>query len=101
VFYAPAINATALPTDKTYANQKKAADILDKVWKEDSNHPGVVHYLIHADDSAQFAQAGLDAAICYAKIAPDVPHALQMPLHIFTRLGMRRESRLWYRTRSS
>ena len=92
VFYALALNATALPTDKTFANKRKAAEILNKVWKEQPNHPGVVHYLIHSDDSAQFAQAGLDAAICYAKIAPDVPHALHMPSHIFTRLGMWQES---------
>jgi hypothetical protein len=92
VFYALALNATALPTDKTFANKRKAAEILDKVWKEQPNHPGVVHYLIHSDDSAQLAQAGLDAAICYAKIAPDVPHALHMPSHIFTRLGMWQES---------
>jgi tetratricopeptide (TPR) repeat protein len=92
VFYALALDTTASPTDKTYANQKKAAEILNKVWKEQPNHPGVVHYLIHSDDSAQFAQAGLDAAICYAKIAPDVPHALHMPSHIFTRLGMWQES---------
>jgi hypothetical protein len=92
VFYALALNATALPTDKTYANKKKAAEILNKVWKEEPNHPGVVHYLIHSDDSAQFAEAGLDAAICYAKIAPDVPHALHMPSHIFTRLGMWQQS---------
>jgi hypothetical protein len=92
VFYALALDTTALPTDKTYANQKKAAEILNKIWKEEPNHPGVVHYLIHSDDSAQFAQAGLDAAICYAKIAPDVPHALHMPSHIFTRLGMWQES---------
>jgi tetratricopeptide (TPR) repeat protein len=92
VFYALALNATALPTDQTFANKRKAAEILNKVWKEQPNHPGVVHYLIHSDDSAQFAQAGLDAAICYAKIAPDVPHALHMPSHIFTRLGMWRES---------
>jgi hypothetical protein len=92
VFYALALDTIAPPTDKTYANQKKAAEILNKVWKEQPNHPGVVHYLIHSDDSAQFAQAGLDAAICYAKIAPDVPHALHMPSHIFTRLGMWQES---------
>jgi tetratricopeptide (TPR) repeat protein len=92
VFYALALNATALPTDRTFANKRKAAEILDKVWKEQPNHPGVVHYLIHSDDTAQFAQAGLDAAICYAKIAPDVPHALHMPSHIFTRLGMWQES---------
>jgi tetratricopeptide (TPR) repeat protein len=92
VFYALALDTTALPTDKTYVNQKRAAEILNKVWKEQPNHPGVVHYLIHSDDSAQFAQAGLDAAICYAKIAPDVPHALHMPSHIFTRLGMWQQS---------
>jgi len=92
VFYALALVTTALPTDKSYANQKKAAEILNRVWKEQPNHPGVVHYLIHSDDSAKFAQAGLDAAICYSKIAPDVPHALHMPSHIFTRLGMWQQS---------
>ena len=92
VFYGLALNASALPTDKTYANQRKAAEILNKVWAEQPNHPGVVHYLIHSDNSAQFAAAGLDAAICYSKIAPDVPHALHMPSHIFTRLGMWQQS---------
>jgi tetratricopeptide (TPR) repeat protein len=92
VFYGLALNAAAVPTDKTYANQRKAAEILNKVWIEQPNHPGVVHYLIHSDDSAQFAAAGLDAAICYSKIAPDVPHALHMPSHIFTRLGMWQQS---------
>jgi hypothetical protein len=91
-FYGLALNASALPTDKTYANQRKAAEILNKIWAEQPNHPGVVHYLIHSDDSAQFAAAGLDAAICYSKIAPDVPHALHMPSHIFTRLGMWQQS---------
>ena len=92
VFYALALVTTALPTDKTYANQKKAAEILNKIWKEEPYNPGVVHYLIHSDDSPKFAQAGLAAAICYSKIAPDVPHALHMPSHIFTRLGMWQQS---------
>ena len=92
VFYALALNATALPTDKTYANKRKAAQILNKIWAEEPNHPGVVHYLIHSDDSPQFAEAGLAAAICYSKIAPNVPHALHMPSHIFTRLGMWQQS---------
>jgi hypothetical protein len=92
VFYGLALNASALPTDKTYANQRKAAEILNKVWAEQPNHPGVVHYLIHSDDSPEFAAAGLDAAICYSKVAPDVPHALHMPSHIFTRLGMWQQS---------
>ena len=51
VFYGLALNASALPTDKTYANQRKAAEILNKVWAEQPNHPGVVHYLIHSDNS--------------------------------------------------
>jgi len=92
VFYGLALNASAPPTDTTYANKRKAAEILNKVWAEQPNHPGVVHYLIHSDDSPQFAAAGLDAAICYSKIAPDVPHALHMPSHIFTRLGMWQQS---------
>jgi hypothetical protein len=92
VFYALALNATALPTDKTFANKKKAAEILNKVWAEQPNHPGVVHYLIHSDDTAELADAGLPAAICYAKIAPEVPHALHMPSHIFTRLGLWQQS---------
>jgi hypothetical protein len=92
VFYALALNASALKTDKTFANQKKAAEILNKIWKEQPDHPGIVHYLIHSDDSPQFAAAGLDAAICYAKVAPEVPHALHMPSHIFTRLGMWQQS---------
>jgi tetratricopeptide (TPR) repeat protein len=92
VFYALALNATALPTDKTLANKRKAAEILDKVWAEQPNHPGVVHYLIHSDGSPKFAEAGLAAAICYAKIAPEVPHALHMPSHIFTRLGLWQQS---------
>ncbi len=92
VFYALALVTTAPKTDKTYANQKQAAEILNKIWKEEPNHPGVVHYLIHADNSPTYAAAGLDAAICYSKIAPDVPHALHMPSHIFTRLGMWQQS---------
>jgi tetratricopeptide (TPR) repeat protein len=92
VFYALALNATAPPTDKTLANKKKAAEILNKVWQEQPNHPGVVHYLIHSDDTTELAEAGLPAAMCYAKIAPDVPHALHMPSHIFTRLGLWQQS---------
>jgi hypothetical protein len=92
VFYGLALNASALKTDKTFANQRKAAEILNNIWKQEPNHPGVVHYLIHSDDAPQFAAAGLDAAICYAKIAPNVPHALHMPSHIFTRLGMWQQS---------
>src|SRR5215831_18117439 len=92
VFYSLALLATAPPTDKTYANQKKARAILERVRAELPNHPGVAHYLIHSNDSAEMAEDGLTAALCYADIAPAVPHALHMPSHIFTRLGMWRQS---------
>jgi tetratricopeptide (TPR) repeat protein len=92
IFYALALNATAPPTDKTYANQLKAAAILEKVLTEQPNHPGVAHYLIHSYDSATLASRGLPAARSYAKIAPSAPHALHMPGHIFTRLGLWQES---------
>ncbi|HEX6441538.1 MAG TPA: hypothetical protein VF007_05075 [Stellaceae bacterium] len=92
IFYALALNATASPTDKTFANKKKAAEILNKVFAEQPNHPGVAHYLIHSDDTQELAEAGLPAAMCYAKIAPEVPHALHMPSHIFTRLGLWQQS---------
>jgi tetratricopeptide (TPR) repeat protein len=92
VFYALALNATAPPTDKTYANQLKAGAILEKVLVEQPNHPGVAHYIIHTYDSVAFASRALPAARSYAKIAPSAPHALHMPGHIFTRLGLWQES---------
>ena len=92
VFYALALDATALPTDKSYANQKKAAAILEKLHGEQPDHPGIAHYQIHSYDSPPLAQQGLPAARSYAQIAPAVPHALHMPSHIFTRLGLWQES---------
>jgi tetratricopeptide (TPR) repeat protein len=92
VFYALALNATALPTDKTYANQIKAAEILEVIFAEQPNHPGVAHYLIHSYDYPPIAQRGLSAARRYASIAPSAPHALHMPSHIFTRQGFWQES---------
>ena len=92
VFYALALNATAAPTDKTYANQLKAGAILEKVYAEQPDHPGVAHYIIHSYDYPPLATRGLVAARGYAKIAPTVPHAQHMPAHIFTRLGLWQES---------
>jgi hypothetical protein len=92
VFYALALNATASPNDKTYANQLKATAILAKIFEEQPEHPGVAHYLIHSYDYPPLADRGLDAARRYAKIAPSAPHALHMPSHIFTRLGLWQES---------
>lgn len=92
VFYALALDATAPPTDKSYANQLKAAVILEKVFAEQPNHPGVAHYIIHSYDVAPLATRSLTAARSYSRIAPAVPHALHMPSHIFTRLGLWQES---------
>jgi tetratricopeptide (TPR) repeat protein len=88
IFYALSLLGTAPPTDKTYANQKKAADILNRISLEQPDHPGVIHYIIHAYDAPPLAHLALPAARRYAKIAPAVPHALHMPSHIFTRLGL-------------
>jgi hypothetical protein len=91
-FYALALDATALPTDKTYANQKKAGAILEKIFAEEPDHPGVAHYIIHSYDYPSLASRALPAARSYAQIAPSVPHALHMPSHIFTQLGLWQES---------
>jgi tetratricopeptide (TPR) repeat protein len=92
VFYALALNATQLPTDKSYANVLKAGQILERVFAEQPTHPGVAHYIIHSYDYPPLGTRGLDAARRYAKIAPSAPHALHMPSHIFTRLGLWQES---------
>jgi hypothetical protein len=76
------------PTDKTYAWQKKGGEILNRVLPRHPKHPGVAHYLIHSVDYPGIADLGLAAARAYSKIAPDAAHALHMPSHIFTRLGL-------------
>lgn len=88
IFYALALIATAPPADKTHANQKRAADILEPIYRQQPQHPGLAHYLIHAYDSTELASRGLAAARAYSMIAPSAPHALHMPSHIFTRLGL-------------
>jgi tetratricopeptide (TPR) repeat protein len=93
-FYAFAVLGVgyAMPNDTSLSKQLEAAAILEKLRKQNPNHPGVVHYLIHCYDYPALAQRGLTAAQSYASIAPWVPHALHMPSHIFTRLGMWNES---------
>jgi tetratricopeptide (TPR) repeat protein len=88
IFYALALIATASPADKTHANQKRATAILAPLYRLQPQHPGLAHYLIHASDSAELAPQGLAAARAYSKIAPSAPHALHMPSHVFTRLGL-------------
>lgn len=92
IFYALALLGTAPPNDKTYVNQKQAAALLNDVLPRAPEHPGVAHYLIHSFDYPQLAPLALDAARRYAQIAPSSPHALHMPSHIFTRLGLWQES---------
>lgn len=87
-FYALSLLASAPEGDTTFANRKKAASVLEVLFKEEPNHPGVAHYLIHTYDKPQLAALGLPAARRYAEIAPASPHALHMPSHIFARLGL-------------
>jgi len=87
-FYALALLATHLPTDASLKNPARATQILESFHATNPNHPGVIHYLIHGYDYPRVAARGLQAAQEYAAIAPWVPHALHMPSHIFTRLGM-------------
>jgi tetratricopeptide (TPR) repeat protein len=91
-FYALSVDQTALPTDKSYANQLKAAAILEKLYKIEPDHPGVTHYLIHSYDVPALAPRALPYARKYANLAPDAPHALHMPAHTFTRVGSWQES---------
>ncbi len=92
IFHALALIATAPPTDSNHTNQKTAGAKLEKLFLEMPNHPGLAHYIIHTYDSPALAERGLDAARRYAKIAPSASHALHMPSHIFTRLGLWTES---------
>jgi tetratricopeptide (TPR) repeat protein len=91
-FYALAVNQTARPDDKTYVQQLKAAAILEVLFEEQPDHPGAAHYLIHAYDHPSLAERALPAARRYAKVAPDAPHALHMPSHTFTRVGLWEDS---------
>jgi tetratricopeptide (TPR) repeat protein len=92
IFYALALVATASLEDKGYENQRTAAAILKPIFSAHPDHPGVAHYLIHAYDNPVLAPQGVAAARSYSKIAPDLPHALHMPSHIFTRLGLWEDS---------
>jgi Tfp pilus assembly protein PilF len=92
ILYALVLSANFDPTDKKYTNQLKAAKILEPIYAAQPEHPGVAHYLIHSYDYPPIAAHGLEAARRYGKIAPDAPHALHMPSHIFTRVGAWKES---------
>jgi tetratricopeptide (TPR) repeat protein len=88
IFYALSLDASANPNDKTYTNQKKAGSILNALYPSEPNHPGIIHYIIHTYDYPGLAELALPAARKYAAIAPNSAHALHMPSHTFTRLGL-------------
>lgn len=87
-FYALALLAAESPNDTTLTQQHKAMAVLSPLWREYPDHPGLVHYIIHACDTPSLARDGLAAARHYGQIAPSGPHAVHMPGHIFARLGM-------------
>jgi tetratricopeptide (TPR) repeat protein len=91
-FYAIALLANASPSDKTFAVPLRAGKIAEKVFSEQPNHPGAAHYIIHAYDYPPLAERALAAARSYAKISPSSAHALHMPSHTFTQLGLWQES---------
>lgn len=88
VFYALSLLASAPDNDTSHANGKAAVAILNKMFDEQPNHPGIAHYIIHACDNPAMASYGLSAARKYAAIAPASAHAVHMPSHIFARLGL-------------
>jgi tetratricopeptide (TPR) repeat protein len=92
IFWALSLTASALPADKTYANQLKAGGILEKLYPGQTDHPGITHYIIHSYDVPALADKAVAAAKRYATIAPAAPHALHMPSHTFTRVGAWQES---------
>lgn len=92
VFYALALCAAADPADKAYLNQRKAGKILESLFPDQPNHPGIAHYIIHCYDYPELAAMALTTARRYAEIAPASAHAQHMPSHIFTRLGLWEEA---------
>ncbi|HET9978004.1 MAG TPA: hypothetical protein VFQ20_11235 [Burkholderiaceae bacterium] len=92
IFAALYVAGTQLQSDQTYSAYLKAAAVLDRQFAKYPDHPGVAHYLIHSFDAPPIAAKGLSAAHRYAGIAPDAPHALHMPSHIFTRVGSWQDS---------
>jgi hypothetical protein len=92
VFYALALNEAVDLADKSYSRQLKAAAILEQLAPVLPDHPGIAHLLIHSYDYAPIAARGLPAARRYAALEPSAPHALHMPSHIFSTLGMWQEA---------
>jgi tetratricopeptide (TPR) repeat protein len=87
-FYALSLLAAEPPNDTSLAQEHRAMAVLNPLFAKHPDHPGVVHYIIHACDTPSLAKDGLAAARRYGEIAPSGPHAVHMPGHIFARLGM-------------
>jgi hypothetical protein len=87
IFYALALSVAADPADETYSSRLQAGQILEKLFAQEPDHPGLAHYIIHTYDVPPLADKAIPAARRYAVIAPDAPHALHMPSHTFTRVG--------------
>ena len=94
-FYALTLIAISDPSDQTFTNQLRAGAIAESIMQEIPDHPAAFHYQIHAYDYPGLSDKALDVANNYGKIAPEIPHALHMPSHIFTRLGMWNQSIDW------
>jgi len=92
LFYGLGLTWTAGPGEKGLEQRREALAIFVPIFHKYPNNPGAAHYIIHAADTAELAPEALTAARKYAAIAPDSPHALHMPSHIFNRLGMWQES---------
>jgi hypothetical protein len=92
VFYALSLVSNASTSDKSHRRQKAALSLLEPLDPKYPDHPGIAHYVIHACDNQELAPRGLAAAKRYAGIALSAPHALHMPSHIFTRLGLWQDS---------
>ena len=92
MYYALTLQASAPKSDMTYTNQYKSAAMLERLYTQQPQHPGITHYLIHAYDFAPFADKGIPAARRYASIAPAVPHARHMPAHIYSMVGLWQDS---------
>jgi tetratricopeptide (TPR) repeat protein len=90
-FYALSLLAAESPSDASLDPERAAMAVLTPLWEKNPDHPGIVHYIIHACDNPSMAPAGLAAARGYGKVAPSGPHAVHMPGHIFSRLGLWRE----------
>ena len=92
IFYALSLTAAEDINDKTYASRLQAVAILEPMFAKQPNHPGLAHYIIHSYDVPALAPRALGAAKAYADIAPSAPHALHMPSHTFTRVGLWQQS---------